>query len=302
MCWPPYGTGRIDLPKAQEIAYGTCELDPGVRVRLAEQAVGYAAGHTRAQLRAWLARRVAAIDPDAVQRRRKKAVRARRVWITPDTDGMATLGAYLTAEEAQACWNALVAGAANIEGGIDPARADLLVARLTGLDLGQPVPVQVLLTPGGPELAGHGPLSPSHTAELCQHAQLIDLTAAARRPAATGRHPGLARWVRARDRHCRFPGCRRPAMQCDLDHVIPHPAGNPPRIQPGRAVPLPPPAENPHRLDRPHAPRRHPGMDQPPRPHLPHQPRRPVVRTRRRAGGIPQSPAAPREPDERPEG
>ena len=65
-------TGRVDLPKAQEIAYGTCELDPGVRVRLAGQAVGYAEGHTRAQLRAWLTRRVAAIDPDAVQRRRRK--------------------------------------------------------------------------------------------------------------------------------------------------------------------------------------------------------------------------------------
>ena len=189
-------TGRVDLPKAQEIAYGTCELDPGVRVRLAEQAIGYAEGHTRAQLRAWLTRRVAAIDPAAVQRRRKKAVRARRVWVTPDTDGMATLGAYLTAEEAQACWNALAAGAANIEGGIDPARADLLVARLTGLELGQPVPVQVLLTPGGPELAGHGPLSPSHTAELCQHAQLIDLTPAApvpRLPAGTRAGPLGAR-------------------------------------------------------------------------------------------------------------
>ena len=158
---------------------------PGRAGAAGRQAIGYAEGHTRAQLRAWLARRVAAIDPDAVQRRRKKAVRARRVWITPDTDGMATLGAYLSAEEAQACWNALAAAAANIEGGIDPARADLLVARLTGLELGQPVPVQVLLTPGGPELAGHGPLDPRHTAELCQHAQLIDLTPPPR-PAATG--------------------------------------------------------------------------------------------------------------------
>ena len=243
-------TGRVDLPKAQEIAYGTCELDPGVRVRLADQAIGYASGHTRAQVRAWLARRVAAIDPAAVQRRRKKAVRARRVWVTPDTDGMATLGAYLSAEEAQACWNALAAGAANIEGGIDPARADLLVARLTGLELGQPVPVQVLLTPGGPELAGHGPLSPHHTADLCQHAQLIDLTAP---PPSRGYRPapGLARWVRARDRHCRFPGCRRPG-----DAMRPGPRDPPPRrtqpsrVQPGRAVPLPPPAENPHRLDR----------------------------------------------------
>ncbi len=90
---------------------------PGRSGAAGRAAVGYAAGHTRAQLRAWLARRVAAIDPAAVQRRRKQAVRARRVWITPDTDGMATLGAYLSAEEAQACWNALVAGAANIEGG-----------------------------------------------------------------------------------------------------------------------------------------------------------------------------------------
>ena len=27
--------------------------------------------------------------------------------------------------------------------------------------------------------------------------------------------------VRARDRHCRLPGCRVPAKKCQLDHVIP---------------------------------------------------------------------------------
>ena len=112
------------------------------------------------------------------------------MWLDPERDGMATLGAYLTAEQAQACWNALVAGAANVEGGIDPARADLLVARLTGLDLGQPVPVQVLLTPGGPELAGHGPLSPSHAADLCQHGTRIDLSAPPRRAATGPPRPG----------------------------------------------------------------------------------------------------------------
>jgi len=30
----------------------------------------------------------------------------------------------------------------------------------------------------------------------------------------------LADYVRARDRHCRFPGCRRPVTACDIDHVI----------------------------------------------------------------------------------
>ncbi len=35
----------------------------------------------------------------------------------------------------------------------------------------------------------------------------------------------LARLVRAREPHCRFPGCRQPAMKCDLDHAVPWPAG-----------------------------------------------------------------------------
>ena len=33
--------------------------------------------------------------------------------------------------------------------------------------------------------------------------------------------------VRLRDRHCRFPGCHRPAERCQLDHVIPFDHGNP---------------------------------------------------------------------------
>ncbi|TSD93656.1 hypothetical protein FOS14_22645 [Skermania sp. ID1734] len=33
--------------------------------------------------------------------------------------------------------------------------------------------------------------------------------------------------VRARDRHCRFPGCRRPAAACQLDHVEPFRHDNP---------------------------------------------------------------------------
>ena len=216
---------RVDLPKVEEIALGTCELDPADRVPLAREAVDYADRHTRAQLRAWLARRVAAIDPEAVQRRRKKAIRKRRVWIDPERDGMATIGAYLTAEEAQACWNALAAMAANVEGGRDAARADVFVALVTGLEMGQSVPVQVLITPAGPELVGHGPLSPTHAAELCDSAPRIDLkphsSSRGYRPA-----PALARWVRARDRHCRFPGCRRPATMCDLDHVIAYPTGS----------------------------------------------------------------------------
>ncbi|MBD3783050.1 MAG: HNH endonuclease, partial [Micrococcales bacterium] len=35
----------------------------------------------------------------------------------------------------------------------------------------------------------------------------------------------LARLVRARDGHCRFPGCHVAARFCDLDHVLPWPTG-----------------------------------------------------------------------------
>jgi len=49
---------------------------------------------------------------------------------------------------------------------------------------------------------------------------LLDAGAATYQP---GRH--LARTVRKRDLHCRFPGCATAARFCDLDHVIPFPIG-----------------------------------------------------------------------------
>jgi Domain of unknown function (DUF222) len=47
-------------------------------------------------------------------------------------------------------------------------------------------------------------------------------------PGASGYRPGRAldRFVRARDRRCRFPGCRAPAARCDLDHTVPWPRGS----------------------------------------------------------------------------
>jgi hypothetical protein len=46
-------------------------------------------------------------------------------------------------------------------------------------------------------------------------------------PGTDAYHPTdpLYRFVRLRDRRCRFPGCRTRARCCDLDHQVPHPHG-----------------------------------------------------------------------------
>jgi hypothetical protein len=219
--------GLIDAGRAREIQVGTCELDPEVRRWLAGQAVEYATTHTRGQVRAWLARRIARIDPEAADRKHRQRVKKRRVRMWAESDGMATISAYLSAEEAQAVWQAVRAAAAGIDAALDVANADAFVGLLTGTMVGTLIPVTVLQTSSGDELAGYGPISPGHAAKLRRvDATLIDLTTAPEpsggyRPAAR-----LARWVRATHRHCRFPGCRRPASQCDLDHVVAYPAGD----------------------------------------------------------------------------
>ncbi len=82
------------------------------------------------------------------------------------------------------------------------------------------------------ELAGHGPIPASVVRRLAADATwrrlltdpasgaLLDYGRTTYSPPAE-----LADFVMARDRTCRFPGCRQPAHRCDLDHSRRYPEG-----------------------------------------------------------------------------
>ncbi|WP_323986472.1 HNH endonuclease signature motif containing protein [Microbacterium plantarum] len=79
---------------------------------------------------------------------------------------------------------------------------------------------------GPADLAGRSPIDAATARELAGNATSWDrllthpvtgtvLECDAYRPTAA-----MIRLLRARDRHCRFPGCRQPAIRCELDHTI----------------------------------------------------------------------------------
>jgi hypothetical protein len=143
--------------------------------------------------------------------------------------------------------------------GMDARRADALVALVTGAATAPgpaapagpaagpgagslPLRAEVQVTvpaatalglgdePG--ELGGYGPVPASMARRLAAGNRWRKLTTDpdTGRVVAVGSgsytpSAALAELVRARDRTCRFPGCRQSARRCDLDHVTPWPTG-----------------------------------------------------------------------------
>ena len=94
--------GAIDARKVSVIAEQIQVLDPTLADQLAVQASQFAARRTATQTREWLRRKVLAIDPASAERRRKVALADRRVVITPASDGMSELWAWLPSIAARA--------------------------------------------------------------------------------------------------------------------------------------------------------------------------------------------------------
>ncbi len=81
------------------------------------------------------------------------------------------------------------------------------------------------------QIPGVGPVPADVARELAAEgrwrAWITDASGAVTATGRAGYVPsaGMARLVRAREPHCRFPGCRQPSSRCDLDHAIPWPRG-----------------------------------------------------------------------------
>lgn len=242
---------RAAVDSAYVIADETIHVDDDLAAKVEATALGKAPGLTPGKLRTWVSDLLLRLDPAVASRRRQAAKAERKVTLSSRPDGMAAFGAILTEEQAVAIYNVIDTYARAATGsedprGIDAVRADTLVDLvLHPHDLVEPrveyqmqvvVPAGTLLGLGDEpgHLPGHGPLDADTCRALAQDAtwsrllaepttgHLLDLGATKYKPS----NP-LARFVQTRDRTCRWPGCRRRAVRCDLDHCVPPPDGGP---------------------------------------------------------------------------
>ncbi len=197
--------GVISLLKARVIAEESVNLDVAQCSRLEASVLPEAQARTPRSLRDKCRREVEKLDADAVRKRAVAARAGRALYVRDEPDGMATLCAYLPADQAYLILDAINARIPAQRGPEDPRavgarRVDHLFAVLVaalGIDLN----------------ATTDSKSPVLTAE-----QIARLDRGANTYVPS---PAMKTAIRARDRHCRFPGCRRPAVHCDIDHTIP---------------------------------------------------------------------------------
>jgi len=82
------------------------------------------------------------------------------------------------------------------------------------------------MRPGPAVLSGFGPIPTDTARVLAGHTpgwERVCLDPTTGLPVAVDKYRPTARqkaFLKARDEHCRFPGCRRPAHRCDLDHTV----------------------------------------------------------------------------------
>lgn len=221
-------------------------LSPLAIYAIEKKALAYAEFHTPAQVASNVRTALAKIAPEEFESAVSAATDARRVSCYRESDGMSTIVAILPAVDAQLVMSAieaLVIESADDARSMDMKRADALTFLATRvLEESQeeirphrrPISVNVTVdlptllglaeNPG--QLAGYGAIPASLARSLATDAQwrrfitdpttgaLLDFGRESYEPPQA-----LVDFLVARDRTCRFPGCRAPARLGDLDHA-----------------------------------------------------------------------------------
>jgi hypothetical protein len=187
------------------------------------------------------------VHPETPRKRHVEALDRRGVWVDPAADGMAQLSVLLPAAEAIAIDDKLDQIARSQRGPDEPRthaqrRCDAAIALLLDPDgdlaqAAQRIRPQVILTVPAlsllrhteqpAELHGYGPIDPVTARRLTADAPSVTrwLTdPITGHTLSVGRESyripaDLRLALTIEDETCRFPGCRRRAQRCELDHV-----------------------------------------------------------------------------------
>jgi hypothetical protein len=236
--------GRIDMRRAKVLTRHTAHLSTAHARMVCDELMDRAPTKTPGQLTELVRAKCLELAPEETDRQREEARADRRVVSYSNPDGTATLVLYgldpVHCQEILDRLNRLARQHAGESRSMDQLRSDLAVTALRGhtgpvakgsvhMTVDLATLAQLLDEPG--DLAGYGPI----TADIARQvtAQLgtepwewtvtgngsglpIADGTTRRRPTAS-----QARRVRAGTRTCAAPGCRQPAVNCDLDHIRP---------------------------------------------------------------------------------
>jgi len=203
--WEAFAAGRISASHVREICRASAIVSEAIRNKKADADVMglyeaavlvFAERETAARTGAHAAQVAAALVGETVTDRHKRAAGERGVTVRSVGDGLALLTAVLPE------WLAVAIAGTTLTGADDrPA-----------------------------ELDGHGPIHPDIARDLAGRNTgwsrlFLDPDGMVTQTDTYTPTEQMRRFLRARDQHCRFPGCRMPVHRCDIDHNHDHARG-----------------------------------------------------------------------------